>query len=64
MLYQGEQCGGHAEPELAHDADDGLILLQRCVCCGHRFAEAVIEDRKSTRLNSSHIPLSRMPSSA
>ena len=24
----------------------------------------VIEDRKSTRLNSSHIPLSRMPSSA
>ena len=23
-----------------------------------------IEDRKSTRLNSSHIPLSRMPSSA
>ena len=25
---------------------------------------AVISDRKSTRLNSSHIPLSRMPSSA
>ena len=24
----------------------------------------VIQDRKSTRLNSSHIPLSRMPSSA
>ena len=24
----------------------------------------MIEDRKSTRLNSSHIPLSRMPSSA
>ena len=24
----------------------------------------IIEDRKSTRLNSSHIPLSRMPSSA
>ena len=27
-------------------------------------ALAAIEDRKSTRLNSSHIPLSRMPSSA
>ena len=27
-------------------------------------AEQVDEDRKSTRLNSSHIPLSRMPSSA
>ena len=25
---------------------------------------AIHEDRKSTRLNSSHIPLSRMPSSA
>ena len=28
------------------------------------FASARPEDRKSTRLNSSHIPLSRMPSSA
>ena len=27
-------------------------------------SEEVIIDRKSTRLNSSHIPLSRMPSSA
>ena len=26
--------------------------------------DADIQDRKSTRLNSSHIPLSRMPSSA
>ena len=29
-----------------------------------RPGERVLEDRKSTRLNSSHIPLSRMPSSA
>ena len=28
------------------------------------FAKHVYPDRKSTRLNSSHIPLSRMPSSA
>ena len=28
------------------------------------LASAVQKDRKSTRLNSSHIPLSRMPSSA
>lgn len=27
MLYQGERCGGHTEPELAHDADDAPILL-------------------------------------
>ena len=29
-----------------------------------RDSEKQLEDRKSTRLNSSHIPLSRMPSSA
>ena len=29
-----------------------------------RNVMAELEDRKSTRLNSSHIPLSRMPSSA
>ena len=28
------------------------------------FGDFVLRDRKSTRLNSSHIPLSRMPSSA
>ena len=28
------------------------------------ISETSIKDRKSTRLNSSHIPLSRMPSSA
>ena len=33
---------------------------------GHKSLEEIIGnlDRKSTRLNSSHIPLSRMPSSA
>ena len=29
-----------------------------------RLEKAVLEDRKSTRLNSSHVSLSRMPSSA
>ena len=28
------------------------------------LSQAALADRKSTRLNSSHIPLSRMPSSA
>ena len=31
---------------------------------GYEWAEGALADRKSTRLNSSHIPLSRMPSSA
>ena len=35
--------------------------LQQLAAC---FVLPVEEDRKSTRLNSSHIPLSRMPSSA
>jgi hypothetical protein len=42
--------GGVGEPRLAHE------LLER--------AAALWPDRKSTRLNSSHNPASRMPSSA
>ena len=40
--------------------DDGEVIRQ------YRWSakEAKWQDRKSTRLNSSHIPLSRMPSSA
>ena len=33
-------------------------------CSDRAEIPTTIEDRKSTRLNSSHIPLSRMPSSA
>ena len=38
----------------------------RCMDCGIPFCHmgCPLGDRKSTRLNSSHIPLSRMPSSA
>ena len=37
-----------------------------CVQCAKqgKYVRATVVDRKSTRLNSSHIPLSRMPSSA
>ena len=34
------------------------------VSAGHVGVQVTLGDRKSTRLNSSHIPLSRMPSSA
>ena len=44
----------HADGEVRVDRTD-----PRCVWC-----RAELIDRKSTRLNSSHIPLSRMPSSA
>ena len=47
---------------------DSATALDVAAGIGERLARATIaasiEDRKSTRLNSSHIPLSRMPSSA
>ena len=45
---------GNEKPLSEHWIDDNWI----------RYGEAMFLDRKSTRLNSSHIPLSRMPSSA
>ena len=39
-------------------------VLVRHEQTGAHAAEGYAQDRKSTRLNSSHIPLSRMPSSA
>ena len=46
-----------------------LVLAAATACRAGRpelfeFYKDVKRDRKSTRLNSSHIPLSRMPSSA
>ena len=42
------------------------FLLLFIILCGMGIASFlfITQDRKSTRLNSSHIPLSRMPSSA
>ena len=44
---------------VAHRLKDEVEMLDACM-----DMIWVILDRKSTRLNSSHIPLSRMPSSA
>ena len=62
---------------LSHEQVTGLItqhprvgldllgrLAQRLRRTNDVLADLVFRDRKSTRLNSSHIPLSRMPSSA
>ena len=50
--------------DISYLADVGKYIVEKkpdvIVCLGD-FADI---DRKSTRLNSSHIPLSRMPSSA
>jgi hypothetical protein len=56
---------GNASPALASDADNtpsARVTRRRQIAFWH--AGAVTRDRKSTRLNSSHNPASRMPSSA
>ena len=58
-------------PELDERKDVKVIVItgagDKAFCTGADLKERSTrstEDRKSTRLNSSHIPLSRMPSSA
>ena len=45
-------------------AHGGDIVVESTKGLGTNFTVTLPQDRKSTRLNSSHIPLSRMPSSA
>ena len=51
--YNGDQQGGSNKPDSLEPGKSGFI-----------HAEANALDRKSTRLNSSHVSESRMPSSA
>ena len=59
---------GTDSPWRNRSAEENLDLLERMKNGefpeGSRVLRAKIEDRKSTRLNSSHLKLSRMPSSA
>ena len=50
-------AGGWSDGKLTYHTSIGGVLSKYC-------GEDKAIDRKSTRLNSSHIPLSRMPSSA
>ena len=49
--------------ELFNEQYSNMVRLAHALTGSNGVAEDVV-DRKSTRLNSSHIPLSRMPSSA
>ena len=67
-------ANGSAVVEIEIDIETGVTRVTRVVFahdCGRMLHPKIVEgqiiggiDRKSTRLNSSHIPLSRMPSSA
>ena len=53
--------------EVSQEADGGFVaecLTESIVTEGNTWDELRIQDRKSTRLNSSHFQVSRMPSSA
>ena len=50
--------------QLVHQSSPACMSLASIPGVGPLTATAIVADRKSTRLNSSHIPLSRMPSSA
>ena len=45
-------------------AQKGYLVTGSRVLLNQKLTQDLLSDRKSTRLNSSHIPLSRMPSSA
>ena len=53
--------------QLANSSDDSLARVltnEKLILSVEASGNLAVVDRKSTRLNSSHIPLSRMPSSA
>ena len=60
-LVRHEQGAGHMAEGYAHATGRPGVAM---VTSGPAATNVVTPDRKSTRLNSSHIPLSRMPSSA
>ena len=57
-------CAGYGKAEVLHGLNLKANKGQVITVIGPNGAGKSTLDRKSTRLNSSHIPLSRMPSSA
>ena len=63
FFKQGEVAGGYSFGSLKLTVTyDGLMIFWNVLVKAYLCILSI--DRKSTRLNSSHIPLSRMPSSA
>ena len=62
-ILEGQVIRYKTEP-LGYDKNNDVEQYRVIVTTQVVFRDLKKEDRKSTRLNSSHIPLSRMPSSA
>ena len=56
--------GGKTDPQFYDERIKIARAFEAAGFYSYHVAEHHFTDRKSTRLNSSHIPLSRMPSSA
>ena len=65
VFFNDEKLAAEVD-RLEERMNEGLRRLRRLAMLAARSPEDAegMADRKSTRLNSSHIPLSRMPSSA
>src|ERR1051326_4272522 len=66
-IRAGSKDRGIAQRDRTMQATDFIVArndFKQCKRIETRLPDAATLDRKSTRLNSSHIPLSRMPSSA
>ena len=57
-------AGGVLAVQMPDNTEEPALALMREVAMSPRWAARLAPDRKSTRLNSSHITRSRMPSSA
>ena len=72
LEFMGKPCGDYAAPhrnditgELVGTADSNETdLCHPNLLLRSKLVRRFLEDRKSTRLNSSHVVTSRMPSSA
>ena len=56
-IVQSFYAKDNLNPKVWNETKSGFVM-------DSKIREHLLSDRKSTRLNSSHIPLSRMPSSA
>ena len=64
LLVEIQAAGGSTVDDVRTRSEERRVGKECCALCRSRWSALHLLDRKSTRLNSSHCALSRMPSSA